>query len=453
MAKEPTTVLPNLSLHAGLALRFRKVVLEVTSGPNTGLSAALDSRVLTVGSHRSNGLVLTDPAVSRFHFRIVASERGTQLIDDTSTNGTIVNSIALRDGYIGPGATIGVGNTQISVVTGVGEAEVQLSAETHFGDAIGESNAMREAFALARNAAASRATILIQGETGTGKDVLARAIHQSSVRSEHPFIVFDCAAIPANLIESALFGHLRGAFTGADVAHEGVFRAAHGGTLFLDELGELPLELQPKLLRVLESGEVTPVGSTSATVVDVRIVAATHRDLREMVSRDQFRPDLYYRLAVLPIEIPPLRERREDIGPLVSRFLGELLSDEPNAIEPMKQRLASALLAASNYGWPGNVRELRNVVERAVALAEADQELPVEIGPGGSAVGPTLGPDGSALSLRGRLPLGLAREQFDREYLRDLLSSASGDIKRAAEIAEIHPKSFARLLRRYKINR
>ncbi len=442
MPKEPTTVIPN----DNLTLRFRKVVLEVHRGPNAGLSAPLKGRQLTVGSHPSNDLVLSDPAVSRFHFRIIASERGYRIIDDTSTNGTLVNALAVRDAFLAVGTQIQAGNTLIVLRAGEGDTEVAISTESHFGGAVGASTAMREAFALARRAAASRATILLRGETGTGKDLLARAIHESSARAAAPFVVFDCAAIPANLIESALFGHIRGAFTGADRDHQGVFRASNGGTLFLDELGELPLELQPKLLRVLENGEVTPLGSTTPVRVDTRIVAATHRDLREMVSNDQFRPDLYYRLAVLPIEIPPLRERREDIGPLVTHFLSQMVDRGTPVFQRMEQRLANAISAAPNYSWPGNVRELRNVVERALALAEAEPDSTViPIRDSHSEMG--------SATLRGRLPLGLAREQFDREYLRELLTRTSGDIKQAAEIAEIHPKSLARLLRRYKINR
>ena len=444
MARESTTLIP--AAGALVALRFRRILLEVTAGPDSGKQAPLAGRELTVGSHPSNDLVLTDPAVSRFHFRVTVDDHGYRILDDTSTNGTVVNSIAIRDAYLSIGANISIGNTVIALKTGDGEAEIPLSAESRFGEAIGESTAMREAFAVARRAAASAATVLVRGETGTGKDLLARAIHDHGARGKGPFLVFDCAAVPPNLIESALFGHTRGSFTGADRDHLGVFRAADGGTLFLDELGELPLDLQPKLLRALENGEVIPVGSTEPVRVDVRIIAATHRDLREMVSTDRFRPDLYYRLAVLTLDVPPLRARRDDISRLAGHFLTQLVGDNAANFAALSRRLESSLSSVGHYDWPGNVRELRNAVERAVALAESEPE----------SLSLTVNQDSRPLSapaLRGRLPLQLAREQFDREYLRELLTNASGDVKRAAEVAEIHPKSLARLLRRYKIER
>jgi transcriptional regulator with PAS, ATPase and Fis domain len=306
---------------------------------------------------------------------------------------------------------------------------------------------MREVFAAARRAAGTAATILLLGETGTGKDVLARAIHDHSPRAGGSFVVFDCGAVTPTLIESELFGHVRGAFTGAEADRSGVFERASGGTLFLDEIGELPLPLQPKLLRALETRAVTPVGATAEIPVDVRILAATHRDLRQMVEDGRFRSDLFYRLAVLPLEIPPLRDRPEDAALLAAHFLRDLLARDGRDPAWIKPYLDDAFGSLAQQPWPGNVRELRNAVERAAALAD-----PAELARGELA---------GLVELRGslgrtltaRLPLEAAREQFDREYLRDVLEAAGGDAKRAAALAQVHPKSLERLLRRYGLRR
>jgi transcriptional regulator with GAF, ATPase, and Fis domain len=431
-----------------VALRVRELALEVIAGPAVGKRAAMSRRELSVGSHASNDLVIDDPAISRFHFRIVADEKGHRIIDTTSTNGTMVNGVRVEQAFLPDAARIQAGGSTIVARLGDGSADIELSSEDAFGPAVGRSVAMREVFALARRAAGSSASILLLGETGTGKDVLARAIHAHGARAHKSFVVFDCSATPPSLIESALFGHTRGAFTGAEEARLGVFERASGGTLFLDEIGELPLDLQPKLLRALDGGSITPVGGNREVRVDVRVVAATNRDLRAMVDQDRFRPDLYYRLAVIPIEVPPLRERTGDVPLLAAHFARQFLARDDRGVDGWPagdlERVFAELEAQP---WPGNVRELRNAVERILALADPDQ-----LGRDATATLASLDACG-AIGRATRLPIHVAREQFDREYIRDLLGAADGDVERAAAIAELHPKSLERLMRRHGIGR
>jgi transcriptional regulator with PAS, ATPase and Fis domain len=436
-----TTVLSLAGRPVGL--RVKQIALEVTAGPDAGARALLHGRQVAVGSHPSNELVLRDPAVSRFHFRIRADGKGYCLLDAGSTNGTFVQGVLVDRGYLADGMRIQAGGSTIVVRFAQDETEIELSAESSFGELLGQSLRMREVFASARRAATTHATVLLLGETGTGKDVLARAIHDHSPRKEARFVVFDCAATPATLMESVLFGHKKGAFTGADADRPGVLERAERGTVFLDEIGELPLELQPKLLRALDGKAITPIGGRQEVPVDVRIVAATNRDLRDMVARETFRADLFYRLAVVTLEVPPLRERSEDIPLLVGHFLRNLVVREGWDASALEPQLVSALHALSRYQWPGNIRELRNAVERAAVMAD-----PEEIGRDARAM---LAPTGGVACVR--LPMQKAREQFDREYMRDVLGAAGGDVKSAAEIAGIHPKSFARLLRRYRVEK
>jgi len=427
-----------------VTVRVRELQVEVASGPSAGAVSEMVERELAIGSDPSNHLVVADPTVSRFHCRVRADERGFRLVDRGSANGTRVNGVRVRDAYLEPDARIELGDSVLVARFGAGERDIELSDEDRFGPAIGRSVVMRELFARARRAAATDSSVLLSGETGTGKDVLARAIHQHSRRAERPFAVFDCGAVAPSLVESALFGHVRGAFTGADSERPGVFEQANGGTLFIDELGELELALQPKLLRALDTGSVTRVGSDQPVQVDVRVIAATHRDLPAEVEAGRFRADLYFRLAVIPLEVPALRERREDIPLLVAHFARHVLKREPSALAG---HLDEAFGRLQSHPWPGNVRELRNVVERALVMADAD-----ELGKSGLA-GLVELRDTVGQSMRQRLSLKDARENFDREYLRDALEAAGGDTRAAAETAGIHYKSFERLLRRYGIER
>ena len=318
-----------------------------------------------------------------------------------------------------------------------------------FHNLVGKSAPMREAFALLERAAGLDITVLLLGETGTGKELAARAIHYHSARRERRFVPVNCGALPAELVESELFGHARGAFTGAAAAKPGLFEEAEGGTLFLDEVGELPLPAQVKLNRALQEKEIRRVGDTQPLAVNVRVIAATHRDLREEIRTGRFREDLFYRLHVFPVRLPPLRERPEDVPLLADHFLTkharalrrELAGFEPEAV----QRLLG-------YSWPGNVRELENAVERALAVTEGDciraADLPAEIAT--DEVAPPLDP-----AARARLPyreaVAEARDRTSREYLVALLAEFGGNVTRAAERAGLERESLHRLLRKYGI--
>jgi two-component system response regulator GlrR len=302
---------------------------------------------------------------------------------------------------------------------------------------------MRQVFAVLERASRSDASILFLGESGTGKELAARAVHDASPRKDGPFVVFDCGAATDTLVESDLFGHVRGAFTGAAGDREGAFAAAHGGTLFLDEIGDLPVALQPKLLRMLEAGEVVPLGGRKPSRYDVRVVAATHRDVFGEVARGGFRGDLYYRLAVVEVHVPPLRQRPDDIAHLVKLFLGKA-----GAPQLASQVGGEALARLERYHWPGNVRELRNVITRAVALAGPDddfQSLPFVLRP--TAAAPETGG-----AFKADRPFHDAKDaliaRFEREYLTDLVQRAGGNLSQAARIAGLERKFLYKVLER-----
>ncbi|HVQ27280.1 MAG TPA: sigma 54-interacting transcriptional regulator, partial [Planctomycetota bacterium] len=367
-AKSPATTI--LYLHERpVAIELRAFALEVVAGPDSGRSLAGRKRSVLLGTHPSSDVCLTDPHVSRLHARIDVEERDYVLADLGSTNGTRVGGVRVRQVCLEDGSEIELGATRLRFRVLDEPFRVELAQDEVFEGLIGRTPAMRELFALCARVAPTDATVLLQGETGTGKELVARALHQRSLRRDKPMVVFDCGAVPPTLIESELFGHERGAFTGAVAARSGVFERADGGTLFLDELGELTPDLQPKLLRVLETGELTRVGGEAPRKVDVRVVAATHRDLAAMISEGRFRADLYYRLAVIRLTIPPLRERREDVPLLAARFAREVLGEVPRGPQAAGKRIPEETLEAvfedlRHHDWPGNVRELRNVVER-----------------------------------------------------------------------------------------
>jgi two-component system, NtrC family, response regulator GlrR len=302
----------------------------------------------------------------------------------------------------------------------------------HFGDAIGRSPEMQRLFALLTRVAPTESTIVLTGESGTGKEVIAEAIHRQSRRARGPFIVFDCGAVAPGLIESELFGHEAGAFTNAIRARSGLFADASGGTLLLDEIGELPLELQPKLLRALASGEVRRVGTSSVTRVDVRVIAATHRDLERAIAARRFRADLYFRLAVVVVHVPPLRSRPEDIPPLARHFITRMDS-EAKARAVLTPAVVAALTA---YDWPGNVRELRNVVERLLSVGDLDRaicgDVPSE-------------PENYHASKRHAI------DRFERAFVQLSLDACDGIVTRAAQRAGISRQMFHRLMSRHGI--
>ena len=322
-----------------------------------------------------------------------------------------------------------------------------LSPQVGFDKLIGQSPAMLAVFDLVRKAARAEANILIQGESGTGKELVARAIHANSPRAPEVFVPVDCAALPEHLLESELFGHERGAFTGAERTKPGMFEVADRGTLFLDEVGELPLALQAKLLRALQEREIRRVGGTKLIPVDVRLVAATNRDLAESVRKREFREDLFYRVNVILIALPPLRERTGDVPLLAYHFLGRYGRNRERPLEGID---ADALAVLEAYGWPGNIRELQNVVERACALADGPalrlRDVPEHVRGRGRPAPAVPGKD---------LPLREARETwlrvFTQEYLTDLLRRHAGNISQAAKTAGVDRKTLHRLLAKFDI--
>jgi DNA-binding NtrC family response regulator len=433
------------------ALDLQTAELTVEAGASRGQTSRIDTRSLTVGTHPSCDLLIDDRGVSRFHFRIEADEMFL-LRDLGSTNGTYAGALRVREAYLNDNVIITIGEeTRLRFRLLQEHVSIPLADEEVFGQLRGRSVVMRELFAVLKRASQTDAPILLQGETGTGKELAARAIHQHSRRGQGPFVVFDCSAVPENLIEAHLFGHERGAFTGAVAAREGVFERAHGGTLFLDELGELGFDLQPKLLRVLESREVERIGGRRPIKVDVRIIAATNRDLQQLTAQRAFRQDLYHRLAILRAVLPPLRDRREDIPMLAAHFAQHLAfgSENDEGAQAATSFVEQSFTSLARHDWPGNVRELRNVVERAAICFNQDapspqpRELVDQVRELQQAVG---------LTLNHRTPMRAAREQFEREYLADLLRSCGGEVEQAAEIARIHPKSFERLLRKYSMS-
>lgn len=334
----------------------------VLSGAHKGLTKNIVTRV-TIGKAPDNDLVLTDDTVSRHHCELVRLSEGIRVRDTGSTNGTRVQGARVQEAVVQPGTVLKVGEVEVALRPSSQRIEVLPSDKGYFGAAIGQSLPMRTIFGVLERIAATDATVLLEGETGTGKDVLARSIWKESDRAQGPFVVVDCGAVSYTLIESELFGHERGAFTGAVSSRQGAFELADGGTVFLDEIGELPLDVQPKLLRVLEMREFRRVGGNKTLRTNVRVLAATKRNLQREVAAGKFREDLYFRLAVVPVTVPSLRQRREDIPTLVDHIL-KASSANLSVSEETKQ----ALMA---HDWPGNVRELRNVLERAVYLARA----------------------------------------------------------------------------------
>ena len=327
-----------------------------------------------VGADPACDVVLADAAVSARHATIVPRDGAFEITDLGSRNGTWLEGVSLRRASVPLGTTLRLGTTLVQLLPAEQPAELEPSTRSSFGALVGGSLPMRRVYALLERASSAQSPLLLLGESGTGKELAARAVHAHGPRRAAPFVVFDCGAASEALIESQLFGHKRGAFTGADADRRGAFAAADGGAIFLDEIGDLPLAVQPKLLRLVERGEVTPLGAERPERYDVNVIAATHRDLWAEVGRGTFRGDLYYRLAVIEVRLPALRERLDDVVPLTRALLAAhgFRGDVP-AEGPAMQRLAA-------YGWPGNVRELRNVVARAVALSPMDtpfDELPL----------------------------------------------------------------------------
>jgi transcriptional regulator with PAS, ATPase and Fis domain len=408
----------------------------VTGPDGAEIVAPLGMDPLVVGSSPECDVVVDDAHVSRKHCVITLADAGVVLRDLDSKNGTFVGELEIHEVVLRPGVVARVGQWRLALrVTGA-PREVPLSGSARFGEAVGGTLGMRALFARLEVAAATQETVLLVGESGTGKELLARAVHDASPRREGPFVVFDCSAVAPTLIESELFGFVKGAFTGADRDRAGIFEQAHGGTLFLDEVGELPWDLQPKLLRALEARQSRRVGANAWQPFDARIVAATHRDLAASMKGGTFRQDLYYRLAVLEARVPPLRERRDDIELLVERFLAA--QSPPLTVHDLPPGSVAML---RTHDWPGNVRELRNALARMIVFQDAGQEALEAPGTGG--------PDALL-----RLPLREARQQvierFERTYIEAQLEAHGGNVTRAAEAVGVSRQFLHRLMERYR---
>ena len=405
-------------------------------------SVVLEGDVLRIGSHSSNDLVLEDPRVSRFHCRLSRTDAGWTVIDSGSLNGTGVEGVRVRDADLPLPCHLELGTSVVRVRELRPQAVAEIPQWSSFGELHGESLTMRRLFATLSRVAQSDSTVLITGESGTGKELAATEIARRGPRAEKPFIIIDCGAIAPNVIESELFGHARGAFTGADRARIGAFEAADGGTIFLDEVGELPLEMQPKLLRAIESREVRRVGENEPRKIDVRVIAATHRELEREVNSGRFREDLFFRLSVVTVPLPPLRQRLQDI-PMLVRVLLKTMGAE----EALELFTAEVFEHMARHTWPGNVRELRNYVERAVVL----QTVTAEFGSRSELEPAPRSTPEPAVDLE--VPFKVAKDRvvdgFERRYLGALIEWASGNVSRAARKAKMDRMYLYRLLQRY----
>ncbi|MCB9598450.1 MAG: sigma 54-dependent Fis family transcriptional regulator [Sandaracinaceae bacterium] len=418
--------------------------LVVFEGPDRGRAVRLDAP-RTVGTDTACDLVLTDDRVSRRHVRVgPGADGGISVEDLESKNGTQLEGSRVERAHVGVGATLKVGRTFLRVAPLSQPLVVTPTQERRFGEMVAESLTMREVFAVLALAARTDVHVLLEGETGVGKELAARGVHLASPRREGPFVTVDCSALPPSLIESALFGHVRGAFTGAAAARDGAFVRASGGTLFLDELDSAPPDTQTRLLRAIERRRVQPVGGDDEREVDIRLIAASRRDLSALVASGELRADLFYRLSVMRIRIPPLRERREDVAPTAREILIRQGMADPGPIAgPNLDRLFA-------HDWPGNARELRNVLERARVLSPEATSF----GELGVSLAPIHEPGG--LRVRGDLPFHDAKREvldaFERAYVEDLIARHEGNLTAAARAAGLDRKSLRRLAQKHGLS-
>ena len=415
--------------------------LIVIDGPDRGRACRLGQGAATIGTDAGCELTLSDDRVSAKHLAVEAVESRFVVRDLGSTNGTWYEGSRITEVTVPAGSTLLAGRTALRIEPEAQPLDLPPSQARRFGELVGESLAMREVFAVLERIAVSDATLLVEGETGTGKELVARAVHDASPRRRGPFVAVDCGALPEGLLESELFGHVRGSFTGAIRDKRGLMQEAHGGTLFLDELGRISPTLQARLLRVLEERVVRPLGGDAERAVDVRVIAASRDDLDAEVAAGRFRPDLLYRLAVVRVALPPLRTRREDIPLLVRDLLRRRgLADEAPSGAGLDRLVA--------HGWPGNVRELRNVIDRAIALAPGAQrfsDLVIRIDPSPLA--------GEGLAVRSDLPYAEAKaavlHDLERRYVADVLARTGGNLSAASRESGIDRKQLRALGRKH----
>jgi DNA-binding NtrC family response regulator len=420
----------------------RRAELVVVEGRDEGRAVALcEGREYRVGTASDCELVLTDERVSAHHLRVRPDGDGFEVEDEGSTNGTHYQGSRIDKARLPAGAVLKLGRTVLRLQPLAEVLDLPPSRARRFGELVGESLALRQAFAVLELAARSDVTVLLEGETGTGKELAARALHEASARRRGPFVAVDCGALPESLVDSELFGHVRGAFTGATSDRKGALARASGGTLFLDEIDGVSAAVQARLLRALEERAIRPVGADRELPLDLRLVVASQAPLPARVAEGRFRADLFYRIAVLHLRLPALRERREDIAPIVAELLRRR-GMQPGPIEgPGLQRLCA-------HDWPGNVRELRNAIDRAVALspgAERFLDLRLSLA--------TQAPTHEPLAVRTDLPFAEAKaaviEALEHRYLGELWSQSDGNLSAAARRAGLDRKHLRTLLRRY----
>jgi two-component system, NtrC family, response regulator GlrR len=419
--------------------RIRSFRVDVIEGPDQGREAKSKDARITIGRAADSSLALTDRTVSEYHLECEVVAKGIRVRDLGSTNGSqTVDGIAITDVTVFNETRLKVGDTTLRIRPGGAEEIVAISASTNFCGMFGASSAMRSAFARLLSAAPTMSAALVLGESGTGKELAAHALHLASPRAEGPFEIVHCGSLPPTLIESELFGHTRGSFTNAMRDYAGAFERANKGTIFLDEIGELPLESQPKLLRVLESGHFRRVGGSQDLHADVRVVAATNRDLRAEVNAGRFRADLYFRLAVIQVRLPPLRERMDDLPELAQALIAKIRSERK--IQGNLVVDAELLRDLNAYGWPGNVRELRNYLEQWLVL----RERPERFEDSSNTVASTSSPPTKGT-------LREVRDESERVYLTALLKRCGWQIQESAKEADIDRATLFRLMRKHDI--
>lgn len=440
---------------AGAAISLRKCQLAVVDGTEKGKKYSLVKPVTKIGKKESNDFIIADSTVSRNHFSLEYTADSFLLRDLDSTNGTYVNGTKVKEAYLVPGDRIRIGNTTLEFVAFEEKVKIEPSEKEHFGLMVGQSLKMRQIFGILEKISPTFATVIIEGETGTGKDLVGRGIHENSPRKNKPFVVFDCSSVAPNLIESELFGHEKGSFTGAIKSRRGAFEEANGGTIFLDEIGELTLDLQPKLLRSLESREIRRVGANLSIPIDVRVICATNRNLRKEVNEGRFREDLYYRLSVVKILLPTLRERVDDIPLILENFLKNgKFNRKPDGTFHITKVDDDAIKALQRYQWPGNVRELQNIIERAASTADSGILTKENI----DFVFSELDKEEERtekMQVLKDVPFKEAKQKvvevFERDYLLDLLRRNNYNLSKAAREAGIDRKHIRNLLKKYGI--
>ncbi|MBK9260394.1 MAG: sigma 54-interacting transcriptional regulator [Polyangiaceae bacterium] len=465
--KRPVTEVIDDSMGPSLR-RIRKLHVVVVDAPDprdVGLTRTFAQDEVRLGSSPDVDVTLRDTAVSREHIAVRLGPHGFSLTDIGSTNGTYVGDLRVERVSFGDDILVRLGNSVVRLEPLAETVEQEISPRARFGRMLGRSPTMRETFALLERVASTDLTVLLEGETGTGKELAAEGLHESSGRTG-AFITVNCGAIPRELLESELFGHEKGAFTGAVRERQGAFVAADRGTLFLDEIGELPLDMQAKLLRALERREVKAVGSDRSRSVDVRIVAATNRSLLREVEAQRFRQDLYYRLAVVVVRVPPLRTRLEDLRLLVDHVQDELARRRAaTGLPPFARLDETAFAMLARYDFPGNVRELRNIVERWAVLGpfaapgepavipRGDERVPVEPPQPESMSRETSssGVDAPLLKLPYHEAKEAWNERFERAYVEAILSQSGGNVSRAAREAGVDRRHLQRLMARFGI--